>query len=161
LLLFSTQHEPNISSTTTVPPPTNMQFTSTLCALLAIGAATLPSASAATKWDDKWNDQLKVWDIGRVPSKIGRPSEAVDFMGSCGEIKEGYYGCGSFGPGKIVAMRAIYRCVNSRLVRAEVCGENAKYSRCVKNQRRKGKKFYPFNNGEKVVCAKKKDVEKT
>jgi len=137
-----------------------MQFTATLCALMAIGAATLPSASAV-QWADKWNEDLKVWDIGGVPSKPGRPSQAVDYMpGGCGEIKEGYYGCGSFGPGKIVAMRAIYRCVNQRLVRAEVCGENAKYNRCVKNQRKKGKKFYPFNNGDKVVCAKRKDVKK-
>jgi hypothetical protein len=58
-------------------------------------------------------------------------------------------------------LRAIYRCLNSRLVRAEVCEENDKYNWCVRNSRRKGKRFYPFNNGAKVVCAKKKDVEKT
>ena len=137
-----------------------MQFTTTLCTLLAIGAATFPSTSAATNWADKWNDQLKVWDIGRVPSKPGRPNQVVDYMGSCGGIKEGHYACGSFGPGKIVAMRAIYVCTNGRLARKEVCHESDKYNRCVKNQRRKGKKFYPFNNGAKVVCAKRKDVEK-
>ena len=136
-----------------------MQFTTTLLALLAIGAINLPSASAAVKWADKWNEDLKVYDLGRVPSRIGHPNEATYYMGSCGEIKEGYYGCGSFGPGKIVALRAIYRCVNSRLVRAEVCEEKSKYNRCVRNQRRKGKKFYPFNNGAKVVCARKRDVE--
>jgi hypothetical protein len=145
---------PESSPTTT---PTTMQFTTTLLTLLALSAA---SASAATKWADKWNEDLKVYDIGLVPSKVGRPSEPVDFMGNCGDIEEGYYGCGSFGPGKIVALRAIYRCVNQRLVRAEVCGESAKYNRCIRNQRRKGRKFYPFNNGAKVVCAKRTDVEK-
>jgi hypothetical protein len=96
-----------------------------------------------------------------VPSRVGHPNEAKYYMGSCGEIEEGYYGCGSFGPGKIVALRAIYKCVNSRLVRAEVCEENSKYNRCVRNQRKKGKKFYPFNNGAKVVCARKRDVGTT
>ena len=103
---------------------------------------------------------VQVYDLGRVPSKIGRPNEATDYMGSCGEIAEGYYGCGSFGPGKFVALRAICRCVGGRLVKAEVCEESDKYNRCVRNQRRKGKKFYPFNNKSKVVCAKRKDVEK-
>ncbi|KAM0691438.1 hypothetical protein Q7P36_010209 [Cladosporium allicinum] len=137
-----------------------MQFTNPLLALLAIGAINLPTASAAVKWADKWNEDLKVYDLGRVPSKIGRPNEATDYMGSCGEIAEGYYGCGSFGPGKFVALRAICRCVGGRLVKAEVCEESDKYNRCVRNQRRKGKKFYPFKNSAKVVCAKRKDVEK-
>jgi hypothetical protein len=138
-----------------------MQFTTTILALLAIGALNLPIISASkVSYADKWNTDLKVYDLGRVPSKIGSPGEATDYMGSCGDIVEGYYGCGSFGPGKIIALRAIYRCVGGRLVKAEVCEENAKYNRCVRNSRRKGKKFYPFNNSAKVVCAKKGDVEK-
>lgn len=131
-----------------------MQLKSTIIALLAAGAS-LPSSSAA-----KWNPKLKVWDIGRVPSEPNFPGLAKEVVGKCGGIPEGGYVCGSFGPGKIVAMRAIYKCVDGNLVRKEVCSEKARNNRCVKNSRRKGKKFFPLESGDKIVCQKKKVVEK-
>lgn len=131
-----------------------MQFTTIIAALLAIGAV-IPEASAA-----KWNKKLQVWDIGRVPSEPGLPGLAAASPGKCGGIPEGGYVCGSFGPGKIVAMRAIYQCTHGRLVRKEVCSENSKFNRCVKNSRKKGKRFFPLVGSDHVVCMSKKAVNK-
>lgn len=107
-----------------------------------------------------WNDQLKIWDIGQVPTEEGQ-SIAATYMGSCGGIPEGGHVCGWYEPDGVNALRAIYVCVNRRLVRAEVCKENKKNNRCVKNSRRKGKKFFPFNNPDQIVCMKKDRVEAT
>lgn len=131
-----------------------MQLKPTIIALLVTGA-TLPTTSAA-----KWNKKLQVWNIGRVPSEPGFPGLAKLDVGKCGGIPEGGYVCGSFGPGKIVAMRAIYKCTDGKLVRKEVCEERSKNNRCVKNSRRKGKSFYPFQSADKIVCQKKSVVDK-
>jgi len=66
--------------------------------------------------------------------------------------------CGSFGPGKKIAMRAIYTCKNGRLSLREICAERSEKNRCVKNSRRSGKKFYPFVSGEKIVCVGRKSL---
>lgn len=124
-----------------------MQIQTALLALLAT------SASAAV-----WNDQLKVWDIGQVPTEKGK-NIAKTFMGSCGGIPEGGHVCGWYESDGVNVLRAIYVCTNSRLVRAEVCKENKKNNRCVKNMRKKGKKFFPFNNPDQIVCMKKDRVE--
>lgn len=58
------------------------------------------------------------------------PGLAKEVVGKCGGIPEGGYVCGSFGPGKIVAMRAIYKCVDGNLARNEVCSEKASNNRC-------------------------------
>jgi len=134
-----------------------MQLQTTLYTFLALAAA-LPAVSAAT-----WNDQLKVWDIGRVETEksygkhLRRP---VKTMYACGGIPEGGYVCGSFEDEGVNALRAIYRCDRGRLRLREVCYESDKYNRCVKNGRRKGKRFFPFGPTDAVVCQKKSNVEK-
>ena len=134
-----------------------MQLQSTIFTLLALSTA-LPVVSAAI-----WNDQLKVWDIGPVltdksPSKHAlRP---VRTMYACGGIPEGGYVCGSFPDEDVDALRAVYRCDRGTLRLRDVCYESDKYNRCVKNGRRKGKKFFPFASAEMVVCQTKKNVEK-
>ena len=125
----------------------NMPLRSVLFALLAT------SATAAV-----WNDRLKVWDIGQVPTEKGK-NTAATYMGACGGIPEGGHVCGWYESDGVNALRAIYVCVNSRLGRAEVYKENKKLNRCVKNSRRKGKKFFPFNNGDQIVCQAKSRVE--
>ena len=130
-----------------------MQFKITFFALLAILATLLPSASAA-----KWNKKLKVWNVGGIPSVPGFPGLAAGDIGPCGGIPEGGDVCGSFGPGKKIAMRAIYTCKKGRLTQREICSENSHKNRCVKNSRRSGKKFYPFVSGEKIVCVNKKRI---
>ena len=130
-----------------------MQFKITFFALLAILAILLPSASAA-----KWNKKLKVWNVGGIPSVPGFPGLAAGDIGPCGGIPEGGDVCGSFGPGKKIAMRAIYTCKKGRLTQREICSENSDKNRCVKNSRRSGKKFYPFVSGEKIVCVNKKRI---
>jgi hypothetical protein len=81
-------------------------------------------------------------------------------MYACGGIPEGGYVCGSFEDEGVDALRAVYRCDRGILRLADVCYESNKYNRCVKNGRRKGKKFFPFATAEKVVCQKKSNVEK-
>jgi hypothetical protein len=127
--------------------PKIMQIQTALFTFLAA------SASAAV-----WNDQLKVWDIGQVPSEKGQNIASL-YMGACGGIPEGGHVCGWYESDGVNALRAIYVCTNSALVRAEVCKENKKNNRCVKNSRRMGKKFFPFNNPDQIVCMKKDRVE--
>jgi hypothetical protein len=130
-----------------------MQFKITVLALLAVLAILLPSASAAT-----WNKKLKVWNVGGIPSVPGFPGLASGDIGPCGGIPEGGDVCGSFGPGKTIAMRAIYTCKKGRLTQREICSESSDKNRCVKNSRRKGKSFYPFVSGEKIVCVNKSKI---
>jgi hypothetical protein len=130
-----------------------MQFKITFLALLAILAVLLPSASAA-----KWNKKLKVWNVGGIPSVPGFPGLAAGDIGPCGGIPNGGDVCGSFGPGKKIAMRAIYTCKNGRLSLREICSENSDKNRCVMNSRRKNKAFYPFVSGEKIVCVNKSKI---
>lgn len=125
--------------------------------LLALATA-LPVVSAAI-----WNDQLKVWDIGRVdtdksPGKCA--IKPVKTMYACGGIAEGGYVCGSSEDEGVDALRAIYRCDRGRLRLREVCWESDRYNRCVKNGRRKGKNFFPFGPTEAIVCQKMSNVEK-
>jgi hypothetical protein len=129
-----------------------MQFTSTLLALLTLGAS-LHAASAAV-----WNDRLKVWDIGRVRAKPNDPYTPVTEAGPCQGIKEGKYGCGSFGPGHDVSLRVIYTCQRGTLRKTENCKVNQKNNACVRNWRKKGKAFYPFEAADKVVCVQRKST---
>ena len=135
-----------------------MQLQSTLFTLLALATA-LPAASAA-----KWNDQLKVWDIGRVPTEVKAGSHTfrpLETMYACGGIPEGGWVCGSFEDRGVNALRAIYRCDRGRLRLRDVCYENEKYNRCVKNGRRKGKKFFPLKSADQIVCQTRSNVEKS
>jgi hypothetical protein len=134
-----------------------MQLQSTSFTLLAL-ATTLPAVSAAT-----WNDQLKVWNVDPVDTEEGvakhkvRPSRTIF---ACGGISEGGYVCGSFEDEGVDGLRAVYRCDRGTLRFQNVCYESDKYNRCVKNGRRKSKKFFPCASTEKVVCQTKKNVEK-
>jgi hypothetical protein len=70
-----------------------------------------------------------------------------------GDIPAGGYGCGSFSEGTV-----IYKCVGSDedgywLKKYQVCAwVSSSGGQCVKNQLKKGAKFYPFVSGGKVVC---------
>lgn len=134
-----------------------MQLQSTIFTLLTL-ATSLPAVSAAI-----WNNQLKVWDIGPVLTDKSPGKHAlrpVRTMYACGGIPEGGYVCRSFSDDGVDALRAVYRCDRGTLRLRDVCYESDKYNRCVKNGRRKGKKFFPFSSAEMVVCQTKKNVEK-
>jgi hypothetical protein len=134
-----------------------MQFKSIAIALLTLGAS-LPGATAV---NPVWNDVLKVWDIGNVPWKPLDKKEPFSNMGSCGpKIKEGGYACGRFGPGLGRFPRVIYFCQNGKLRKHETCRRESKNNMCVRNSRRKGKAFYPFEAADSLVCVKSKDALK-
>jgi len=59
-----------------------------------------------------------------------------------------------------MALRAIYACEGGRLKHRETCFEANKNDLCVRNERKKGKKFYPFTPGDRTVCVAKKDANK-
>ena len=132
-----------------------MQLQATLFTLLALVAVF---ASAAT-----WNDQLKVWNIGRVDTQKNPGRHSLRPMRTamaCGDIPEGGFVCGSFEDEGVDAPRAIYSCRKGMLQLREVCYESEKYNRCVKNGRRRGKRFFPFTLAERIVCQMRKNVEK-
>ena len=94
-------------------------------------------------------------------AKASPGSMIVNDMSSCGpNIKEGKYGCGRFGPGLARTLRVIYVCTNGRLRRRETCKRGSKNDMCVRNSRRKGKAFYPFEAADQLVCVKTKDALK-
>lgn len=130
-----------------------MHFTPILTVLTCLASA----AQAA-----EWNDQLKVWDVGLVPDEPGHPGTPALYLPfNCGGIPQGGYVCGSFVSGdNIVALRAIYICVNGQFIRNEVCNDGLEQFRCVKNSRRPHHRFYPAVDGEKIVCRIKSDVDK-
>jgi hypothetical protein len=131
-----------------------MHFKSTIIALLTL-AASLPGATAVNA---VWNDQLKVWDIGNIPWGSNK-QEPLMSMGRCGpNIKEGGWACGRFGPGLGRVPRVIYFCQNGQLRKRETCRRGTKNDMCVRNSRRKGKAFYPFEAADQVVCVKSKDA---
>lgn len=101
-----------------------------------------------------------MYDIGVVPNEPGQINVTALYPGNCDSngIPEGGYVCGSFHSEGVVAMRAIYICVNGRFVRTEMCKDKTDKDRCVKNQRRPKHKFYPAVNGEKIVCHRQRDV---
>jgi len=129
--------------------------------------ATLVAAASASSIAQTavWNDHLQVWTIGPVASTLGdwywyRNGAAQ--AGRCNNVPEGDYACGSFEERTVDAMRAIYRCKDGWLELAETCHEGDRHAkdRCVKNGRKKGKKFYPLVSGNKVFCQKASKVEK-
>jgi hypothetical protein len=130
-----------------------MLFTNPLTYTIAV-AATLPAIVSAYTY----NDQTKLYHIGEVNMDGSR---AAEWMGLCGgsDIPAGDYACGLFGPNG-TKDTAIYKCTywpadgNYYLKRAEVClwAGTGYGGQCSRNQRRKGKKFYPFVDGKKAVC---------
>ena len=127
----------------------------TLSTLLPSLFALMASVSAV---NPVYHDLLKVWDIGGIPKRPdGQP---LQDMGACGsKIKEGKWGCGRF-PHANSAPRVTYICNHGRLRRVEHCKEFSKNNMCVRNSRRKGKAFYPFEPADDLVCVKKKDAQK-
>jgi hypothetical protein len=116
--------------------------------------ALLTLTAGVSAVNPRWNDPLKVWDIGRIPKRTdGQP---LQDMGSCGsKIKEGGWACGRF-PNADSQPRVIYNCQNGRLRRRETCKKGTKNDACVRNWRKKGKAFYPFEAGRGVsgcLCA--------
>jgi hypothetical protein len=136
-----------------------MQLQATLFALLTLGTV-VPTVTAAV-----YNDQLKVWDIGRIDT-VSSPQNKhktwpAGTMGPCDGIPKGGYVCGSFEDDGVMALRAIYRCDNTGvLVNVNTCFESDKRNRCVKNGRRKGKKFLALAMPDRIVCETKSHVEK-
>lgn len=135
-----------------------MLFTNVFTYTFALAAA-VPMVAADYPWDTK----LQIYKIGDVPSAGPKqPARAAEWMGRCGgdDIQEGEYGCGNFkayGSG-------IYKCVRYKddgywLKRHEVClWANGTGGQCVRNQRKKGAKYYPFVSGKKMVCVQPTDV---
>lgn len=140
-----------------------MLFTNALTYAVAL-AASLPVVVA----DYPWNEKTQLYNIGEVPTQNRKQyGRAVKWMGRCGgnDIKVGGYGCGNFG----TRGNAIYKCVEDPkkyegawLQYQEVClwrdygaGNGGQ---CVRNQRRKGKKFYPLIDGKKAVCIRNEDL---
>lgn len=137
-----------------------MLFTNVFTYAIALAAAA-PMVAA----DYKWSKKLQVHKIGEIPVAGPKmPSRAAQWMGRCGgnDIKEGEYGCGNFGS----TGTGIYKCVKYKddgywLKRWEMCSwANSVGGQCVRNQLKKGAKFYPLVNGNKVVCVQPTDVKK-
>lgn len=104
-----------------------------------------------------YNPKLQVRMIGEVPAVVKQPNRAAKWMGRCGgdDIREGAFGCGNFGKSGTV----IYKCEKGWLKRFEQCSwASGTGGQCVKNQRKKGKKFYPLVDGKKVVCVQPDDL---
>jgi hypothetical protein len=134
---------------------------------ILLAMATFTATVSAFSKTAVWDDHLKVWNIGAVSSTPGNWAfyrEGTPVAGRCDDVnlREGDYACGSFKEGEVNALRAIYRCTDGWLEIAEMCheGDGHAKNRCVKNGRRKGKKFYPFVDGKKIVCQKESSVEK-
>ena len=130
-----------------------MLFTNVLTYAIALAAAA-PTVTALYNWDSL----LKVYTLGDIPAAGPKtPRAATKWMGRCngGDIPDGGYGCGNFGEEGTI----IYKCVKTAgdeqywLKKYEVCPWVAsKGGQCVRNQLKKGAKFYPFVSSSKVVC---------
>jgi hypothetical protein len=136
-----------------------MLFKTAITYAVALVAA-LPMVAAEYQWDDL----RQVYNIGEVPTQNRKSHRVAKWMGRCGgnDIKVGGYGCGQFGVNGTLG-HGIYKCVEDPkkyegawLQYQEVClwqdfgaGNGGD---CTRNQRRKGKKFFPLLDGKKVVC---------
>jgi hypothetical protein len=107
-----------------------MLFTNVLTYAIALAAAA-PTVTALYNWDPL----LQVYTLGDIP--------------------DGGYGCGNFG----IEGTIIYKCVKTAgdeqywLKKHKLCAWYGQAGgQCVKNQLRKGAKFYPFVSGSEVVC---------
>lgn len=138
-----------------------MLFNNALTYAVALAGA-LPTVVALYPW----NEQTQLYNVGEVPSSGPKNQMAARWMGRCdgGDIPLGGYGCGNYG----TAGNAIYKCVWDKKTNEawlkfdQVClwknfgGGNG--GQCVKNSRRKGKKFYPLVDGKKAVCIRHEDL---
>jgi hypothetical protein len=130
-----------------------MLFTNILTYAMAFASAT-PMVAALYNWDPV----LQVYTLGEIAADSPKtPRASAKWMGECngGDIDDGGYGCGSF----LDQGTVIYKCVKTKdgsywLKKHEVCAwvNKSGGGRCVKNQLKKGAKFYPFVSGSKVVC---------
>jgi hypothetical protein len=135
-----------------------MLFTNVITYAVAL-AATTPMVAALYTWDYK----LQLYTLPEVPPRgpkmTGSPA---NWMGCCngGDIPEGGYGCGNFGGlGTVIYKCVAYESDGYWLKRHEQCEwAGGVGGQCVKNQLKKGAKFYPFVSGNKVVCVQPTDV---
>lgn len=127
-------------------------FTTILTTLTCLGSTTLAKAI--------FNEQLKVLDIGQVPSEPGQPDVPAIRPCTCGGIPNGGWACGSFVDAGVNAMRVIYQCDHGELVKQQVCKESTGANRCVKNSRHDHKKFQLFVSEDTIVCESESLVEK-
>lgn len=107
--------------------------------------------------DYPWDPKLQVYKIGEVPAMVKRPNRPALWMGRCGgnDVKEGGYACGNFGSKGNV----IYKCKGGWLRRREEClWANGTGGQCVRNQRKKGMKYYPLVASNKIVCVQPDDL---
>jgi hypothetical protein len=151
-----------------------MLFTNVFTYATAL-AATVPTVAGFNNQDFKpkyiWDANLRVYKLGEIPSRgKNMPNRAADWLGRCSEgditrgadIGLGSYGCGEF---KDIGM-VIYKCVKDKetgepwLKRYEVClwAGAGPGGQCVRNQRKKGKKFYPLVDSSKIVCVQPSDL---
>jgi hypothetical protein len=135
-----------------------MLFTNAFTYAIALAAA-VPTVAGLYKWEEK----TQLYNVGEVPALGPKmPARSAQWMGRCngGDIPEGGYGCGNFGSIGTV----IYKCVEYKddgywLKRSETCfWANNTGGQCVRNQLKKGAKFYPLVSGSKVVCVQPTDV---
>lgn len=129
-----------------------MLFANVITQAIALAAA-VPMVAAFYNWDPA----LQVYTLGDITASGPKtPCSSTKWMGRCngGDIPEGGYGCGNFGEVGTI----IYKCVKYNddgywLKKHEVCYWNGDHGgQCVKNQLKKGAKFYPLVSGSKVVC---------
>lgn len=129
-----------------------MHLANTLTYALAL-IASLPIVSGEYRYDPK----MKVRMIGDIPGMVKQPRRAAKYMGRCGgpDVREGGFACGNF---KSIGT-TIYKCEKGRLKKFEQCyWANGTGGQCVKNERKKGFKYYPFVDGKKVVCVQPTDI---
>jgi hypothetical protein len=131
-------------------------------------AVALVAIASTVLAEYKWDALRQLADIGEIAY---RPRAIpTKWLGRCGgdDLKVGEYGCGQYGHNGVKGT-ALYKCVQDPkkyegawLRYQEVClwqdfgGGNG--GNCARNQRRKGKKFYPLIDGKKGVCVTTEQV---
>lgn len=126
----------------------------TITALLALASVAQVSSEVV------WNSTLQVWNIGTVgkdPKDNDRNFVPAKWAGTCNVdndiIRNGVYGCADGGSGNL---QIIYKCEKGWLRVRGICSGN---ERCVKNQRRKDKKFFPLEGANELACVDKERAE--
>lgn len=133
-----------------------MQFRSALTILTSIACLASTALAKAI-----FNDQLKVYDMGQIPSEPGQPDVPAIRPCPCGGIPPGGWACGSFVDAGVNAMRAVYQCDHGEMVKQRFCKEEPGFPyRCVKNSRHDHKKFDLSESEDAIVCRLKSEVEK-
>lgn len=121
------------------------------CAIASASAAAVSTTAKMKASALTWNDKLEVGMMGQTPvDKKGKP----DKWGP--KCKGNFQACATWPDYGTV----IYKCENGWMKRKEICmWTTSNGGQCVKNQRKNTyKKFYPFVDGNKVVCVQPDDA---